>query len=104
MKPVTVINVFTVQDGKLNEFIEKQNAFVKELSQSVKGLIGGCMYKSMDGKSAVLVSTFESKQAQETIVNLQMFKDHISRIRSILVESKPGLYEEAYRTGQMASQ
>ena len=100
MNPVTVINVFTVHEGKLSEFIEKQNAFVSVPAQKSKGLIGGRMYKSLDGKSAILISLFESKQAQEEITQLAIFQEHVSRIRPLLADSKPGLFEEAYTTGQ----
>lgn len=99
MKPVTIINQFAVKDGKLEEFIQIQNAFSKEISKSFPGLIGGRMYKGRDGKSAVLVSVFESLEATEAVRQLPAFQNHVARLKQLLDASNPNLYEVAYTTG-----
>ena len=99
MKPITVINFFTVKAGKLEEFIQIQNTFAKELCKSFSGLQGGRMYRGLDGKSAVLVSIFESQEAQEEVRKLQIFRDHVGKLQSVLEDAQPALYEVAYTTG-----
>ena len=98
MKAVTVINFFSIRPGKIDEFIELQRNFAGG-STRPNGLLGGRMYRSMDEKSAVLVSQFESKDAQQKILQSDAFKQHISSLRALVESSSPSLYEEAYTTG-----
>jgi hypothetical protein len=97
MNPVTVINRFVIKPGKIDEFIAAQRAFVSSLPAC--GLVGGRMYRGSDGASAVLVSTFESKSAQEAIFHRADFKEHLSRLAAFVESSSPFVYEEAYTTG-----
>lgn len=99
MKPVTVINPFIIKPGRMEEFIEAQRNFATRLKKTPCGLIGGRLYRGTDGKSAVLVSQFESEQAQEEIRQSEDFKQHISQLREMIESVSPALYEEAYTTG-----
>jgi len=97
MKPVTVINRFSIKPGKMDEFIDAQQKFVAALPPC--GLVGGRMYRSLDGQSAVLVSTFQSKDAQEQVLQRPDFKEHLSRLQPLVESANPVLCEEAYTTG-----
>jgi quinol monooxygenase YgiN len=97
MKPVTVINRIHVKPGKMDEFIEAQRKFAAMLPSD--WLIGGRMYRSLDGQSAVLVSTFRSKSAQDEVFQRADFKAHLQRLQPLVESSSPILYEEAYTTG-----
>ena len=97
MKPVTVINRISVKPGRMDEFIEAQQKFSPGLLS--RGLVGGRMYRSVDGQSAVLVSTFESKEAQEQILQSSGFKEHLKRLQTLVESSNPTVFEEAYSTG-----
>lgn len=97
MKPVTVINHLAIKPGKLDEFIDTQHRFVTALPPC--GLIGARMYRSTDGQSAVLVSTFESKDAQEKLLQRDEFKKHIVNLQAFVESSSPSFYDEAYTTG-----
>jgi quinol monooxygenase YgiN len=99
MQPVTIINSFVIKPGKMEEFIELQRNFAMRLKLTPCGLIGGRMYRGSDGKSAVLVSQFESEQAQEELRQSQDFKQHISQLRELIESATPALYEAAYTTG-----
>jgi quinol monooxygenase YgiN len=99
MKPVTVINPFIIKPGKMEEFIEAQQNFATRLTRTPCGLIGGRMYRGLDGESAVLVSQFESEKAQEKIRQSEDFKQHIGRLREMIESVSPMLYEVAYTTG-----
>ena len=99
MKPVTVINRFVIKPGKMDEFIAAQRDFAAALAKQPTGLVGGRMYRGVDGHSAVLVSQFESQSAQEDIRQSDGFKQHLSRLQSLVESAAPGLYEEAYTTG-----
>ncbi len=73
--------------------------FATTLVKKPNGLIGGRMYKSIDGKSAVLVSQFESGSAQEDIRQSDAFKQHVNQLQVLIESASPSLYEEAYTTG-----
>jgi|GEM_PF-1412836 len=102
MKSVTIINQFSIKEGMLDEFIQTQNAFAKELVNSRCGLIGGRMYKGVDGKSAVLLSVFESVEATEAIRRLPEFQQHVARLQPLINGTAPALYEVAYTTGNFS--
>jgi hypothetical protein len=57
------------------------------------------MYRSADGLSAVLVSTFESNEAKEQVWQRAEFKEHLKRQQPLVESSAPVTYEEAYTTG-----
>jgi quinol monooxygenase YgiN len=97
MKPVTVVNRIMVKPGKMDEFIEAQRKYAESLTSN--GFIGGRMYRSCDGQSAVLVSTFQSKSDQEQVMQRADFKEHLQRLQPLVESSSPFIYEEAYTTG-----
>jgi quinol monooxygenase YgiN len=99
VKPVTIINHFVIKPGKMEEFIAAQRNFATTLTLKPSGLIGGRMYRSPDGKSAVLVSQFESESAQADILQSPVFKQHIGNLQSLVESTSPAKYEEAYTTG-----
>jgi hypothetical protein len=84
----------------MDEFINTQRNFGALTAKSPNGLIGGRMYRSIDGTTAVLVSQFESAQAQEEIRQSAAFKEHLSRVQALVESASPALYEEAYTSGE----
>jgi hypothetical protein len=58
------------------------------------------MYRSLDGQSAVLVSTFRSKEDQDQVFGRADFKEHLQRLQPLVESSSPMVYEEAYTTGE----
>src|SRR5689334_17700134 len=100
MKPVTIINRFAIKPGKMNEFIAAQRNFAATLRTQGSGLIGGRMYRSADGTSAVLLSQFESESAQAQILQSPAFKQHVSNLQALVESASPSAYEEAYTTGE----
>ena len=99
MTEVTIINHIEVKPGKIDEFLGLQQAFAAKLSDKPSGLVGGRMYRSADGLSAVLISQFESAEAQARILQSDAFQQHIGRLRELIVSSSPKFYEAAYTTG-----
>lgn len=99
MKPVTVINQLVIKPAKMDEFIDAQRNFAAALMRKPNGLVGGRMYRSIDGNSAVLVSQFESESAQAGIRQSEAFKNHLNQLQALVESASPSLYEEAYTTG-----
>jgi quinol monooxygenase YgiN len=97
MKTVTVVNRMTIKPGRIDEFIAAQQKFAAGLPPC--GLVGGRMYRSVDGRSAVLVSVFESKGAADAVFERDDFKAHLQRLQELVESSSPAFYEEAYSVG-----
>jgi hypothetical protein len=97
MKPVTIINRLTGKPGKMDAFIDAQRKFAADLPAG--SLLGGRMYRGVDGQTAVLVSTFPSKTMQEQMLQSPAFREHVQHLQSMIDGSSPLVYEEAYTTG-----
>jgi quinol monooxygenase YgiN len=98
MQSVTQINVIAIKPGKADEFIEAQKRYIASIDLP-PGLIGVRMYKSADGKSAVLVAQYESTKALEAVQQRAVLKEHIEKVRPLVESSSPALYEEVYTAG-----
>lgn len=100
MDPITVINYLEIKPGKMDEFIESQRHFANDVSKTPCGLIGGRMYKSVDGRSAVLVSVFASAADRDALAETEVFKRHLASLSPMVESSTPRLYEATYTTGE----
>lgn len=101
MQPVTVINKMAIKPGKMDEFIDAQQRYSAALTTKPNGLIGSRMYRSLDGKSVVLVSQFESMKAQEDIRQTDAFKENLRALQALVESSNPDVYEMAYANGNL---
>ncbi len=99
MSPITIINHLSIKHGKMDEFIEAQRSVAAEVLKTPRGLIGGRIYRSVDGESVVIVSQFESESAQREITTSAAFKEHLKRMQALVDASSPQLFEEVYTYG-----
>lgn len=97
MAKVTAIGTFGIKSGRMEEFIALQREFA--MSRCLTGLLGGRMYRNREGTKAVLVSQFESVEAQETIMGGAELRAQIGKLREMVESSSPDIYEEAYTYG-----
>lgn len=95
---VTVINVFFPKPERFEEFVRTQQGALPGFRGKVAGLRGGHFYRSRDGKSAVLVSVFESEQAQQAFMRSDLFHAHRDRLAPLLERVEPALYDLVYET------
>jgi hypothetical protein len=58
-RAVTVFNVFTPKGEEFTEVDDMQNAVPPRFHDQVPGLLGSCLYTSVDNKTAVLMSVWE---------------------------------------------
>jgi quinol monooxygenase YgiN len=98
MNPVTQINFLSIKPDKVNEFFELDRGFIASASLP-KGLIGSRLYRSLDGKSAVRVSQYESVEAHNEYHHNEALQQQIGKLRPLVESSSPALYEEVYTTG-----
>ena len=97
MAMVTVINALEVKPERMDEFISSQREFAT--SGRLTGLIGGRMYRNREGTKVVLVSQFESVEAQKAMMESAGFRAHLSKLREMVESASPDLYDEAYTYG-----
>jgi quinol monooxygenase YgiN len=98
MKPVTQINVLSIKPEKVEEFLETDRSYVASTSLP-KGLIGSRLYRSLDGRSVVRMSLYESVQAHHDQNQNEALQQQIGRLRPLVESASPALYEEVYTTG-----
>lgn len=97
MTKVTVIGTFGIKPGRIDEFISRQKEFAT--TRCPTGLLGGRMYRNQDGTKAVLVSQFESAEAQKAVIGSAELQEHIGTLREMVESTSPDVYEEAYTYG-----
>jgi heme-degrading monooxygenase HmoA len=99
--PFVLINTFYAKAGKLDEFIELQIAEARRLRETARqmGWLGNRIHRSVDETSAVIVTAFRSREAQQEWSRSGAFSDHLVRIMPLLerVESHP--CELVFRSG-----
>src|SRR5262245_30521877 len=100
MNRVTSINTLLVKPGQVDDFVASQRNFASLLGMAQRGLIGGRMYRSIEGSKTVLVSQFASIDAHAAIMRSAEFKAHVDKLRAMIESSNPALYEEAYTYGE----
>lgn len=99
MKSVTQINFLSIKPEHIDEFFDADQSFVAT-SNLPSGLIGSRLYKSLDGKSAVRVTQYESVEAHKEYHQSEALQQQIGLLRAFVESSKPELYEELYTRGE----
>jgi len=98
-RTVAVINVFTPRSGKLDEFVRVQQAALPGFRGRIPGLRGSRLYRSLDGRNAVLISVFERAEDFQRFRQSDLFTAQRDRIAPLLERADPGLYELVYEAG-----
>ena len=96
--PVTQINFISIKPDKINDFFEADRTFIASATLP-KGLIGSRLYRSLDGKSAVRVTQYESDEAHKEYHQSEALQQQIALLRTFVESSAVGLYEEVHSTG-----
>ncbi|WP_234680661.1 antibiotic biosynthesis monooxygenase family protein [Bradyrhizobium monzae] len=99
MKAMTTINTLLVKPGRIEEFVAAQRSFAEAMANRPNGLIGGRMYRSIDGSKAVLISQFQSTDEQAAVFQSPEFAAHLAKLRDMVEASSPDAYQEAYTYG-----
>ena len=98
MKPITQINFLSIKPDKVDEFFELDSSYVSS-GRTPKGLIGSRLYKSLDGKSVVRVTQYESVEAHKEYHQSDALRQQINQLRPFVESTNPGLYQEVHTIG-----
>jgi len=93
MKSVTQINFLSIKPDKIDKFFAADRNYIASTTPP-DGLISSHLYRSLDGKSAVRVTTYESMAAQRKVHESESLKRQIALLREFVESSTPQLYEE----------
>lgn len=101
--PVVLINTFHVRPGRLDEFIEVQILEVHRLGMraSAAGWMGSRLHRSHDGRTAVMMTLFESVAAHRRWLSAYDFSDHLARAEPLLDAADPRYYSLAFEAGRV---
>ena len=99
---ITIINPMLIKPGQMDEFVNLQRSFVLSMSGQLAGLLGGRMYCNAEGTKALLLSHFESAEAQAATTRMPDFQAHLAKVRAMVEASSPDQYAEAYTYGRFS--
>jgi quinol monooxygenase YgiN len=100
MKPVTQINFLSIKPEKMAEFFDADRRYFASVPRP-EGLASSRLYRSLDGTSAVRVSTFESIEAHRAIHESESLRQQIATLRPFVESSSSALYEDVSATADV---
>jgi heme-degrading monooxygenase HmoA len=100
-RPVVIINTFVAKPGKLDEFIALQDAARHRFAGQIPGLRGSRMHRSLDGKTAVLMTAFDTLDDQKKWLATELFAEHRAQILPLIEQASPGAFEIVYQGGEI---
>jgi heme-degrading monooxygenase HmoA len=98
-KPAVGISIITPKPGRFEEFMTLQLAQLSRLRGQVQGLRGTRLFRSLDNRSAVLVSVFETDADAARFRGDPRLTDHLARVQPLIESAVPGAFETAYEVG-----
>jgi hypothetical protein len=96
--PVTQINILSIKPDKIDEFFEADQGYIASASLP-KGLIGSRLYGSLDGRSAVRVTLYDSVEAHKEYHQGEALRQQIGLLHAFVDSSSPGLDDEVHTAG-----
>lgn len=91
--PVVFINIFTVKPGKLDEFVALQKANLERSRGNTPGWRGSRLHRGLDGRTAVMVTTFDSIADHKRVHETARFSEHVARLRPLIEKAEPAYYQ-----------
>lgn len=90
---IVLINTFVPKEGHLDAFIDLQTAFLGATKDVVGGWRGSRLHRSLDGKTAVMMTAVRSVEDHHRWLQTETFVRHRAEVGQ-LVESVNGSYYE----------
>lgn len=100
MKPLLLVTTFYPKPGRFDEFVAVQvEGLGRMLKNGAPGWKGNRLLTSVNGQAVVMVSHFESAEAQEEFTRRADFAEHRARISPLLERVESGQCELAFEAG-----
>ncbi|HMG49567.1 MAG TPA: hypothetical protein VK597_03165 [Inquilinus sp.] len=97
-KPAVGISIITPKPGRFDEFMALQLAQLSRLRGQVQGR-GTRLFRSLDNRSAVLITVFETDADAARFRGDPRLTDHLARVQPLIESAVPGAFETAYEVG-----
>lgn len=98
-RPLVVVNRFTPKLGQMDAFMTVQRAALQRFSGRLQGWRGSRLYQGLDGRTATLVSVFDSLEDYGRWRDSNLLAVHRRVISPLIERAEPALYEVAYEAG-----
>ena len=98
--PVVFINIFTVKPGRLDDFIAIQKANLDGSVGVVKGWRGSRLHRATDGRTAIMMSAFDTIGDHKRVHETNRFAEHVRKVRPLIESAGPGYYQVVHEVGQ----
>ena len=91
--PIVLINLFTVKPGRMDEFIELQKRNLDRSPGNVPGWRGSRLHRSTDGRTAVMMSMFDTIADHKRLHESSRIAEHVQKIKPLIESAEPTYYE-----------
>lgn len=91
--PIVLINLFTVKPGRMDEFIAVQKRNLDRSSGNVPGWRGSRLHRSTDGRTAVMMSMFDTIADHKRLHETGRIAERIRTIKPLIESAEPTYYE-----------
>ncbi len=98
-RPLVIVNRFTPKQGQMDAFMDMQRAALQRFSGKLQGWRGSRLYKGIEGRTATLVSVFDSLEDYARWRDSNLLAAHRVDILPLIERAEPELYELAYESG-----
>ncbi|MCU0541760.1 MAG: antibiotic biosynthesis monooxygenase [Oscillatoriaceae cyanobacterium Prado104] len=90
---IVLINIFTLDPDKAEEFVATQVAEYKRLNGQFPGSYTANLHVSLDRTRAANYAHFTSVEDYIAMRNSPEFADHLKRIQGLVIKAEPQLYQ-----------
>lgn len=98
--PVVFVNIFTLKPGKLDEFIALQKINLDRSVGNVPGWRGSRLHRSIDGNTAIMISTFDTVADHQRVHQTHGFAEHIAKVGPLIEGVTPAYYQVVHEVTQ----
>ncbi|HEY6630770.1 MAG TPA: antibiotic biosynthesis monooxygenase family protein [Rhizobiaceae bacterium] len=91
--PIVLINLFTVKPGRMDEFIELQKRNLDRSPGNVPGWRGSRLHRSTDGRTALMMSLFDTIADHKRLRQNSRFAEHVRKLMPLIEGAEPTYYE-----------
>jgi len=93
---IVLINIFTIDPDKAEQFVATQVAEYKRLKGQFPGSYTANLHVSLDRTRAANYANFTSVEDYMAMRNSPEFADHLKRLQGLVVKAEPQLYQVIY--------
>lgn len=93
---IVLLNIFTIDPDKAEQFVATQVAEYKRLKGQFPGSYTANLHVSLDRTRAANYANFTSVEDYMAMRNSPEFADHLKRLQGLVVKAEPQLYQVIY--------